>query len=195
MQISGLKELHKDMRRNSVTRTQFQYIHNQVAFDVLFFTDSFPYKLLFGAIGEKCCFVVNVKPGYSIDPFLQPKSAYNDLCRVLGIEYDPENPFSTAKFFRHFAEAVPHTITTTKEPKTLLNTQANLNDDGDKIFFSHWRNNGDSSHVTGANLEKRKSIRKRDRKFLLRAQYQQLLDCNREEKIRVIRINVSNVSQ
>jgi len=154
MQLSGLKELHKDMRRNGVTRTQFQYRHNQVAFDVLFFTDGSPYKLLFGAIGEKCCFVVNVKPGYSIDPFLQPKSAYNDLCRVLGIEYDTKNPFSTAKFFRHFAEAVPHTITTTKEPKTPLNAPANLNDDGDKIFFSHWRNNGDSSHVTGANLEK-----------------------------------------
>lgn len=40
MQISGLKELHKDMRRNSVTRTQFQYIHNQVAFDVLFFVSA-----------------------------------------------------------------------------------------------------------------------------------------------------------
>lgn len=156
MQISALKELHKDMRRNGVTRTQFQYRHNQAAFDVLFFTDSPPYKLLFGAIGEKCCFVVNVKPGYSIDPFLQPKSAYNDLCRVLGIEYDPKNPFSTAKFFRHFAETVPHTITTIKEPKTPINTRAEIAEDGDKTFFSHWCNNGESRHVTDVNLGKTK---------------------------------------
>ena len=154
MQISGLKELHKNMRQNGVTRTQFQYRHNQVVFDVLFFTDGSPYKLLFGAIGEKCCFVVNVKLGYSIDPFLQPKSAYNDLCRVLGIEYDPKNPFSTAKFFRHFADAVPHSVTSTKEPATPAKSQAELNDDGEKIYFKYWKNNGVNSHVTPLNLEK-----------------------------------------
>lgn len=154
MQITGLKELHKDMRRNHVTRAQFQYRHNHVAFDVLFFTDDSQYKLLFGAISECCSFVVNVRPGYSIDPFLQPKSAYNDLCRVLKIEYDPDNPFSTAKFFRHFAGEVPHSITTTKEPTTPTQSQAELNDDGEKIFFSHWRNNGSASHVTNSNLEK-----------------------------------------
>lgn len=154
MQISGLKELHKDMRRNGVSRTQFQYRHNTVVFDVMFFTDSSPYKLLFGAIGEKCSFVVDVKPGYSIDPFLQPKSAYSDLCRVLRIEYDPDNPFSTTKFFRHFAELVPYTIKSTKEPISLPKSLAELNDDGEKIYFSHWRNNGVSSHVTDINIEK-----------------------------------------
>lgn len=154
MQISGLKALHKDMRQNNITRTQFQYRHNQVVFDVLFFTDGSPYKLLFGAIGEKCCFVVNVNPGYSIAPFLQPKSAYNDLCRILGVEFDPQNHFSTAKFFRHFAGAIPHAITSTKEPKPPSRTQAELNEDGEKKFFSHWCNNGESSHVTNVNIEK-----------------------------------------
>ncbi|HCC6342180.1 DUF6037 family protein [Citrobacter amalonaticus] len=154
MQISGLKELHQDMKRNGITRTQFQYRHNQVVFDVMFFTDGAPYKLLFGAIGERCCFVVNVQRGYNIDPFLQPKSAYNDLCRVLGIEYDPDNPFSTAKFFRHFAENIPDSISSTKEPLVPSKTQAEIVDDGNKIFFSHWRNNGLSSHVTNLNLTK-----------------------------------------
>lgn len=154
MQLEGLRSLHASMRANNVTRTQFQYRHNNVVFDVLFFTDRAPYKLLFGAIGHKCSFILDVRPGYDVVPVIKPDSAYSDLCRALGLTYDPANPFRPSTFLAHFAQHIPAVIESAKEPSAPVNQQADIIDDGDKVYFSHWRNNGNSSHVSEKNLDK-----------------------------------------
>jgi len=154
MQLEGLRSLHASMRANNVTRTQFQYRHNNVVFDVLFFTDRTPYKLLFGAIGHKCSFILDVRQGYDVAPVIKPESAYSDLCKALGLTYDPTNPFRPSKFLGHFAQHIPSSIESTKEPSAPVNQHAEIVDDGDKVFFSHWRNNGSSSHVSEKNLDK-----------------------------------------
>ncbi|WP_313752342.1 DUF6037 family protein [Mixta calida] len=154
MQLEGLRPLHADMKRNNVKRTQFQYRHNNVVFDVIFFTDSDPFQLLFGAIGYKCSFIFDVTKGYQVAPIITPRSAYYELCRILGLTYDPLNPFKPQNFLNHFSNHIPSTITSAKEPVALTTQSAEIVDDGDKIYFSHWRNNGDSSHVTEQNLDK-----------------------------------------
>jgi hypothetical protein len=155
MKLDGLKELYKDMKRNNVVRTQFQYQHNNVIFDVIFFIDDSPFQLLFGAIGHQCSFFINVTDGFNISPVITPRAAYYDLCKALGLTYDPANPFSTAKFFADFALHIPLSISAKKTPTLPINYQASVNIDGDKIHFSHWKNNSDKSgNVTVENLEK-----------------------------------------
>lgn len=155
MKIEGLKELYRDMRRNNVARTQFQYQHNNVIFDVIFFIDEAPFQLLFGAVGHQCSFFVNVAEGFNISTVISPRSAYSDLCKALGLTYDPANPFSTTKFFADFALHIPTNISPQKAPILPVNCQALANVDGDKIYFSHWKNHSDKSgNVTEDNLIK-----------------------------------------
>lgn len=154
MQLEGLRLLHSDMKRNNVKRTQFQYRHNNVIFDVIFFTDSDPFQLLFGAIGHKCSFIFDVTRGYQVAPIIKPRSAYYELCKILGLTYDPNNPFKPQSFLSHFSGHIPSKITSVKEPVTLTTQLADIVDDEDKIHFSHWRNNGEYSHVSDDNLEK-----------------------------------------
>ncbi|ARZ01330.1 DUF6037 family protein [Yersinia ruckeri] len=155
MKLEGLKELYKDMKRNNVSRDQFQYKHNNVTFDIILFIDDSPFQLLFGAIGHQCSFFVNVLQGFKISPVITPKSAYYDLCKALGLTYDPANPFSTNKFFSDFALHIPSSISTKKASILPVNYQALVNDDGKKTHFSHWKNNSDKSgNVTDDNLKK-----------------------------------------
>lgn len=155
MKLEGLKELFKDMKLNNVDRTQFQYKHNGVIFDVIFFIDSFPYQLLFGAVGHKCSFFVDVMPGFEISPIIKPKSAYSDLCKALGLTYDPANPFSTAKFFAGFSQHIPDRISKKKTSVIPVRYEAVAIDDGDKVYFRYWKNNSEKNgNVTGDNLEK-----------------------------------------
>lgn len=155
MKLDGLKDLYKDMKRNSVMREQFQYRHNNVTFDIIFFIDSSPFQLLFGAIGHQCSFFVNVVPGFQISPVITPTSAYHDLCKALGLTYDPANPFSTAKFFADFALHIPSSISSKKASILPVNCKYSIEDDENKIHFSHWKNNSDKSgNVTAGNLKK-----------------------------------------
>lgn len=154
MKIEGLSALYQNMRTQNIKRTTFQYRHNNVYFDVMFIIDSKPFKLLFGAIGHGCGFYVNVKPGFEISPAIQPSSAYYDLCKALGLTKDSNNPFSTKKFFEHFAAKIPTTCS--KENTSPLPSSITPNIDSvDKTFFSHWKNNSEKSgNVTDQNLAK-----------------------------------------
>lgn len=155
MKLDALKHLYKDMKQNNILREQFHYQHNNVTFDVIFFIDSSPFQLLFGAIGHQCSFFVNVLPGFQISPVITPTSAYHDLCKALGLTYDPANPFSTSKFFANFALHIPSKISTKKASILPVITQYTADDDNNKIHFRHWKNNSaKSGNVTDDNLKK-----------------------------------------
>jgi len=154
MKLEGLRSLHADMKRNNLEQAQFRYRHNNIIFDVIFFTDSHPFQLLFGAVGHKCSFIFDVTEGYQVAPVITPRSAYYELCRILGLTYDPDNPFKPQNFLNHFSEHIPSTVTAVNKPVGLPMQSAEIVNDGDKIHFSHWKNNGESGHVTEQNLEK-----------------------------------------
>ncbi len=154
MHLPKLKELYKDMMSKNVTSARFQYQHNKTAFDILFLIDRKPFQLLFGAIGHKCAFIVNVLLGFEIGTAIRPESAYKDLLDALGVTPDPANRFRTSDFFASFSKSIPETIPA-KQPTRQTAIRAAIDDGIDKLFFSHWRNNGEKGgHVTNDNVEK-----------------------------------------
>jgi len=154
MHLPKLKELYKDMMSKKVTSARFQYQHNKTVFDILFLIDRKPFQLLFGAIGHKCAFIVNVQPGFEIGTAIRPESAYKDLLDALGITPDPANRFKTSAFFSSFSDSIPEFIPS-KQPARQTAIRAALDDGQEKLFFSHWRNNGEKGgHVTNDNIEK-----------------------------------------
>lgn len=98
MKLDGLVELYRSMKDQGIERYRFEYRHGHTLFDVFFFIDESPFILLFGAKGEAFSFEVKVIAGFNIDPTLG-SDTYRELCRVLGLEYDPNNPFSPTVFF------------------------------------------------------------------------------------------------
>lgn len=157
MELGRLRELYKDMRRQGLTRAQFQYRHNNVVFDVIFFIDDSPFQLLFGAIDHRCSFLVDVKQGFEIRPFIQPPTAFDALCKALNLRRDPDNPFKLINFFQEFNLHIPACATVQKALVLPVASQPINIESGDKQFFSHWKNNSDKSgKVTDANLTKTK---------------------------------------
>lgn len=153
MKIERLKVLDKDMRRKNITRTQFNYRHNNLTFDVLFIIEG-NYELLFGVVGHSCSFVVKVNPGYNLVPAIKPESAFYQLCNLLNLTPDPNNRFSAKAFFTEFANHVPLVASNKKNASLPLSMTTEV-DDEDKTIFLGWRNNSDKSgHVTQKNLDK-----------------------------------------
>ncbi|HEE0140625.1 TPA: hypothetical protein R8G72_004633 [Citrobacter youngae] len=152
MIVNQLKTLHKNMLTQGITRTQFQYMHNHLTFDVLFIAEE-NFELLFGAVGHNCSFFVKVQKGYDLVPIIRPESAFLCLIKLLKLTSDPTNRFSAKAFFQDFALKIPETVKARNS--TLPSSLTPEIDEADKVVFLGWRNNGESGgHVTEPNLRK-----------------------------------------
>ena len=154
MKLLGLEPLYRSMISQNFDRQKFRYKHGRVTFDVFFFIDTRPFELLFGCLGGKFAFTVEVRLGFIIDPYLGDD--YGRLCEVLGLIYDPNNPFSTAAFFRDFERYIPMVATRAGVPlpHEVAIYRRDVKD-ADKIFFCGWRNNiARGENVTEENLHK-----------------------------------------
>ena len=154
MKLNGIEKLHKDMKFKDIDRQQFLFRYNNVVFDVIFFTDETPFKLIFGVKRNNFYFEINVEKGYKIDIFL--KYIYSDLCKALELKYDPNNPFKTSSFFMEFDMKTPHVATHKNRPRPqdIVYYKRNV-EEADKIYFYRWLdNNLCGNHVSNKNLEK-----------------------------------------
>jgi hypothetical protein len=159
MKLDGLVDLYRSMKDQEIDRYRFEYRHGRAFFDVFFFIDDSPFILLFGAKGETFSFEVEVEAGFNINPTLD-SPAYKELCRVLGLEYDPNNPFSPKGFFAQFNQNVPHaaSINAKAEPNEIAQYR-NVAEEEDKIYFLGWRNNDlRGERVSETNLTKTKDL-------------------------------------
>jgi Family of unknown function (DUF6037) len=159
MKLDGLVDLYRSMKVQGIDRYRFEYRHGRAIFDVFFFIDESPFILLFGAKGEAFSFEVEVEVGFNINPTLD-SNTYKELCRVLGLEYDPNNPFSPKVFFDQFNQNVPHTasIHAKAEPHEIAQYR-NVVEEEDKIYFLGWRNNDlRGERVSENNLTKTKDL-------------------------------------
>lgn len=153
--IEGLRPLHRSMRAFGVDRYKFRHRHGAAEFDVIFFTDSAPYLLLFGVRGQALAFEFLVHPGYQVDPML-PNEKFRALCRVLGLTFDPNNRFSTKAFLVEFSSRIPTEATNDGRVtyRDLTPYRRDV-DEADKKYFVGWRNHkGQGTDVTDKNLEK-----------------------------------------
>lgn len=138
MKLEGLRPLVADMRKNDISKTQFEFEINNVVFDVAFFINKSPYQLLFGAKNHRCSFFVDVKNGFEISHIITPKSAYKDLCAALNLKFDPDNPFSPKKFYSEFAGKIPSQVHG-KNSKSIPGLTQAVTDPSDFGVFSHWK--------------------------------------------------------
>ncbi|WP_195571769.1 DUF6037 family protein [Paenibacillus sp. 1001270B_150601_E10] len=155
MKLDGIIPLYNDMRQLSLKRYRFGFKYNNVTFDVFFFIDESPYKLMFGVKAENFYFEMDIKKGFVIDPTL-PKDKYSELCRILGLQFDPTNKFKPAYFFAEFNKNIPVKADKKNTPKpheiAVYRTDV---EEADKIYFMGWLDNTiNGNKVTLKNLEK-----------------------------------------
>ncbi|MDC7783923.1 DUF6037 family protein [Priestia megaterium] len=159
MQLQGLKPLYISMKQQNIDRCRFTFSFRGTVFDVLFFIDESPYKLLFGAKGTRFSFTLAVEGGFTIQAFLD-NEILSKLCKVLGLQYDPNNPFSTKYFFEEFNNRIPGKISKKDIPAPYeIAPYVNIKEDAEKVYFRNWRfHDGIKSNVRPENLEKTKLL-------------------------------------
>lgn len=159
MKLEGLVDLYRNMRSQDIDRYRFSFRSGRALFDVFFFIDESPFVLLFGVKSENFSFEVVVENGFEIDPRLHPDT-YRELCRVLGLEYDPDKPFSPWIFFREFNENIPIKAhaSQTAAPHEVADYRT-VAEEADKIYFIGWRDNTKrGEQVSALNLDKTRRL-------------------------------------
>ncbi|MGZ9785443.1 DUF6037 family protein, partial [Bacillus pseudomycoides] len=139
MKLDALIQLYQTMKSQGINRYKFDFTFNKVTFDVFFFIDESPFKLMFGAKLRNFYFELDVNPGFNISTYLGEK--YNELCEVLGLEYDPDNPFKSRRFFEAFNQRIPVTININNQPQPhdVARYRRDV-EEADKIYFLGWLN-------------------------------------------------------
>ncbi|MFA6413820.1 MAG: DUF6037 family protein [Syntrophales bacterium] len=159
MKLDGLRQLYRSMKDQEIDRYRFGHKHGKASFDVFFFIDEKPFILLFGVKGDRFGFEIEILPGFQINLPLD-KEIYTNLCRVLGLQYDPNNRFSPKDFFEQFDRYVPIRADKSAEakPHETAKYYPDL-EDANKIYFIGWRDNKiRGEKVTAANLLKTRKL-------------------------------------
>ena len=136
---------------------RIDFCYNKVRFDVLYFAGQIPYLLILGVRAKTFYFEIEISSNLDISTYLGDK--YSRLCEVLGLQYDPNNPFKPKCFFEEFNKQVPRTAYRDRRPKPHeIAPFRRKVEDADKIYFAGWRrNNIHGDHVRPENLEKTRS--------------------------------------
>lgn len=159
MKLEGLVPLYKSMKSQGIDRYRFEYRCGKATFDVFFFIDGSPFLLLFGVKAENFSFEIEVKQGFVIDHKLD-KETYKRLCEVLGLEYDPERPFSPWNFFSEFNGKVPALASPEQKAKPHdVAPYQSIVEEENKIYFMGWRDNYKrGTNVQESNLDKTRKL-------------------------------------
>jgi hypothetical protein len=159
MYIPDLKALYRSMRNERVTRQRFDYVvrkRNSITLSVAFLIDRTPFKLMLGCKDHNIFFILDVLPGFEVDPFQIDKDVFARLCKALGLQYDPANPYTRKAFLEEFRDSGQiRTMATRIEPKPHeLPVNTSTIEEGDKLYFKGWRVNPPGKNVTPENLAK-----------------------------------------
>ncbi|WP_028401076.1 DUF6037 family protein [Ectobacillus panaciterrae] len=147
MRLDGLIPLYRDMKDQGLNRYKFDFIFNKVHFDVFFFIDESPFKLMFGVKMKNFYFEIDLHKGFKINTYLGEK--YGELCKVLGLEYDPNSSFKSSYFFQEFNQKIPSNAHRNSYPKPYEVALYRRDvEEADKIYFWGWL----SHETTGKNV-------------------------------------------
>jgi hypothetical protein len=158
-----LGPLQDSMIRLELGKQRFPYVHHQgaqaIPFDVVFMIDTEPHLLVFGARGaDPFAFQFNVFRNFRIDHILDDKAAYSKLVKLLGLKYDPNNPFSPAKFLTDMRDSgqIPTRATEAGRPRPeQIPAPERHVSDHDKPYFLGWRcNDNYGKRVRPENLKR-----------------------------------------
>lgn len=177
MKIKGLIPLYSDIKRKNETYSCFDYCNGGVNFEVFFDIFEIPFKLFFVVKEQNYRLSIDVQQGFIINPILI-KSEYKALAHVLGLTFDPKNPFSPQKFFNHFNKSIPEysQIKVSKE-QVYRFYQSDL-EEADRLYYKtkiEWNKSPNSKgNVTSKNL------------FKTRVLYPELYDMCKRNNISIV---------
>ncbi|MEE4199012.1 MAG: DUF6037 family protein [Bacteroidales bacterium] len=106
MKLTGLVPLYKSLRNNDYTYCIFSYVKNSIKFDVFFDIGYSPFRIGFLVLNSDFQLWLDIRLGFYINTKLNKKDFYK-LIDILGINSDPDNPFSTTLFFEEFNNKIP----------------------------------------------------------------------------------------
>lgn len=154
MQLTGLKSLYADMKRQKLERTIFKVLINNISFEVIYFIDSSPHSLAIGVKGKNFFFEIPVEKGFHIKTWLGEN--YSKVCEILGLKYDETNKYSSNKFFSEINKGIPSKVTNINIPtyKDIAPYRRDV-EEADRIYFYGWKENDKTGgNVKPKNLEK-----------------------------------------
>ncbi len=171
MQLTGLRSLYGSMRNQEIGRYKFQYKHNHLTFECLFFIDLDPFELVMGCLGHDFAIFFDVQRGFSIRPRIDPEATYYALINALKTGANSGHRFNLAAFLNDFngnipAQAHPQNVPTISD---VVRYYPDV-EDAHKIHFCGWRDNAKrSENVTPENAAKtRRLMGQRAYEFALR---------------------------
>jgi len=158
MIFDGLIPLHASMQAQDISRYKFEYTHGRGQFDIFFFIDESPFKLLIGARGGNFAITVNVDVvTFKISTYI---GKFNELCEFLELEFKEGNPFSTNAFFADLNCNIPSTASrhNVPRPSEIAEYVDNVLE-ADKVHFVGWLdNNIQGNQVSEENLDKTRRL-------------------------------------
>lgn len=160
MKLDQLKPLYRLMKVEEMNQTRFYYTFNEVKFDVFFFIDVLPFRLMFGALGYNFFFEIDVEEGFNINPFLSRDKYTTLVTTVLKLKYDPNYKFEMSKFFVDFNRHIPQNKKNTHKvlPQDIAKHRADI-EECEKIYFCGWLDNDlRGNKRSSENLKKSKTL-------------------------------------
>lgn len=156
MKIDRLEQLYRSLKTNDETYFIFPFKKNNVTFEILFDIFKTPFELHFLQKDSNFSFYITVEKGFYINEMLN-KKIYSALCKVLNLQYDPNNKFSSKAFFNEFNNSIPEYYFREKKEKELLKYYESNIEERDKLYFDcfiEWSKTNSSKKVSEKNLEK-----------------------------------------
>lgn len=95
------------MRQQDIGRTKFRYHLNDLVFECLFFADTAPFELVMGCLGHNFAIFVDVRPGFEISPYIEPKETFFALRDALFQGQGSDHRFDPVAFFAEFNRHIP----------------------------------------------------------------------------------------
>ena len=142
------------MMEQGIKRTKFSIQINNVIFEAIYFIDSIPNSLAIGVRNENFYFEVNVQKNFHVSAYLGKN--YGEICRILGLTPDKNNPYSPTKFFNEINKGIPSYVNKNNMPlpEDIASYRSNV-EEADRIYFKGWLdNNLKTQKVRPENLEK-----------------------------------------
>jgi Family of unknown function (DUF6037) len=171
MQLTGLQPLYRSMRQQDIGRIKFRYKLNHLVFECLFFADTAPFELAMGCLGHNFTILVDVRPGFEISTYIEPRETFFALRNALFQGQNSNNHFDVVAFFAEFNRHIPTHATPDQIPSAddVVRYYPEI-EDSRKRFFCGWLDNGkQGNQVSVTNLEKtRRLLGQRARDFAQR---------------------------
>lgn len=157
-QLTGIKQLHNDMKRKKKTRDNFSFSYNNKIFSCIFIIDVIPYRLYLTTIGENpVVFELEIQKGYLVKTYFED---YHKLLDYLELKYNPNHIFRPIDFLVALNKNIPNKFTKAPHYSDVLFaiSKCRTVEESSKIYFCGWYTNPDKKRVRETNIEKTRDV-------------------------------------